>query len=335
MEVDEGAQAEINKFQKLREDEFIRIARLLAVAVKNKKPAAYLTSAYTLFSFRASVDRTPADGIVIDDTLITAFSNLPAQKQNSVLIYYWDQFKMPKMLPILRNIYARLEVSGQANRKLELRDSVLQRIYELAPAEGRNLLLAEIRRPEARVKDETLTLLTDKEIPEIEGLLLKRATGPGDADARRGLHLLERYGTPKASKALQAAYKDRIGNLDCAVQQSLINYLLKQEPEMGSRMVGAALDARKQTECYKTVFEDFNSKYWSKAVEEVTVSYLDDENIGIVKEIVEALGTVRFGGCKGKAVAKTRKTQRLPGKRYGGENGRIWRSFPAVQHDSK
>jgi len=302
---DEGAQAEINKLQKLREDEVIRIARLLAVAVKNKKPAAYLTSAYTLFSFRASVDRTPADGIVIDDTLITAFSNLPAEKQNTVLIYYWDQFKMPKMLPILRNIYARLEGPGQADQNLELRGSVLQRIYELAPAEGRNLIMAEIRRPETRVKDETLTLLTDKEIPEIEGLLLKRATGPGEADARRGLFLLERYGTPKASKVLQAAYKDRIGNMECALQQSLINYFLKHEPEEGSKMVGAALDVRKQTECYKTVFEDFNPKYWSKAVEEVTVSYLNDENIGIVKEIVEALE--RFAS----ADVKERLWQRL------------------------
>jgi hypothetical protein len=172
----------------------------------------------------------------------------------------------------------------------------------LAPREGRDLILAEMRRPEIRVSNDTLLILPENEIPELEDILLKKATyfGGDFEERRKALLILERYGTAKALMPLQTAYRDRIGETECAVQQNLINYFLKHDPEFGAKTVEKAMAARGRTKCYNSVFQEFPAKYWSPAIEAIAVSYLDDENIGLVKEMAEILGKLGSADVKEK-----------------------------------
>lgn len=284
-------QKKLDALKTLRDREFGKYAAILETALKDKKPDIYTASVNAAFSFR-----TP--GTEMDDRLVSAFDTLSSEEQKTLLTYRWENIRTPKLLPGFRRILERLDGPGQGNYNSELRDLVLRRLYDLAPAEGRERLLAEIRRAENRVEDKTLVALSDKELPELEELLLKRATVANTPDARRALLVLERYGTPRAAKALFSAYFERIGGIECSTQRSIINYFLKHEPETGAKIVDAALNARKQTACFKTLFNDFEPKYWSRELESVVVSHLDDPDIGVVKEVLEALRA--FGSVESK-----------------------------------
>jgi len=69
----------------------------------------------------------------------------------------WKQIASAAMLPILRVLY---EQSSEGNYEFgELNDLALRRLYELAPEEGRRLIIAEMRRPDSRVGLQSFSVL--------------------------------------------------------------------------------------------------------------------------------------------------------------------------------
>ena len=85
------------------------------------------------------VEKLPSD-------LAGVFFDLPVMTQPSLLQYEWDRIKGPGMMPVLERYYEN------PSRDRDWGDPTaagiaLQRIFEMDPARGRELMLKEIARP--------------------------------------------------------------------------------------------------------------------------------------------------------------------------------------------
>jgi len=70
----------------------------------------------------------------------------------------------------LRVLYER---SSEGNYEFgELNDLALRRLYELAPEEGRRLIIAEMRRPDSRVGLQSFSVLPDETFPELDSVFV-------------------------------------------------------------------------------------------------------------------------------------------------------------------
>jgi len=102
------------------------------------------------------------------------FNDLPPQRQRSLLESRWRRIAGDSMLPILRQLY-RKRPEGNSEDSYEISEInalALKRIYELAPEEGRRLIIAEMRRPNPSVGRQTLTILPDETLPELDSVFV-------------------------------------------------------------------------------------------------------------------------------------------------------------------
>ena len=98
--------------------------------------------------------------------LLTSWESLPVQRQNELIQYRWEQVGGPEWLPILRAIIVGEPNRNHAIDKLD-RCPALRRIYEIAPDQGRELILREITSPKGDIGIDVLGLLPEPELPQI------------------------------------------------------------------------------------------------------------------------------------------------------------------------
>jgi hypothetical protein len=127
--------------------------------------------------------------------LLASWDPLPVRQRNELIQYRWEQIGGPELLPIPRTI-----IAGEPNRNHQIdkldRASALRRIYELAPYQGRELILHEIANPKDDIGVNVLGLLPERELQQVEQpLIAKLKIGKGD---EIDFQLLERYGSERA-----------------------------------------------------------------------------------------------------------------------------------------
>ena len=142
--------------------------------------------------------------------------------------YNWQQISDPAMLPVLHQLYEHPPDLHESPRPFP--GIALRRIYELAPAEGRQLILEEMKRPKLRVGFSVFRLLPDKELPELEDTIVARAIGRGDETSTA---LIPRYVSAASLPRLRTAFENQIGQLACLQQGHLISYFLQLDPNFG------------------------------------------------------------------------------------------------------
>jgi hypothetical protein len=264
--------------------------RRLTAAVNGKRGRAQAISFHTLLEISASLAQEKrsaelsAERERIAGALPAIFRELPPDAQFSMLDSYWDQISGPAMLPVLRRIYLR-----PPETTWEVRDRALQRIYELAPAEGRELILFEARSLHPRVGMEVLGLLPERTLPELDEALADNLEQEFDE-----IHsaLVERYASPAIAARVRAVYGDKGGKMACAIQAPLLAYLLRVDPPQGEALVRQALAARgsKDTGCYDMLLDDVSRLYMCPELERIAVETLSDANIEMVAHAATLLG---------------------------------------------
>ena len=94
-------------------------------------------------------------------SIVADFRSLPSNMQTNLLLSRWNIIGGPAMLPILREIYA-YPLEQQAAREIAVR-----RIYELAPEEGRRIILSQLTQTNTYLSAATLEMLPDRSLPEL------------------------------------------------------------------------------------------------------------------------------------------------------------------------
>ncbi len=227
------------------------------------------------------------------DAIVSEFADLPQQTQQNIIGSYWPVIKSPAMIPHLRRMY-----QDPANKHTLLPSTALARLYELSPDEGRQLILAEMLKPNPSFDIKTFTILKDETLPEVDTLVIEKLQNMEGYDEGLLLSLAERYATVSISTNLKSAYEDRIGKLDCAPQTTLLAYFLRVNPAHGAEMIEKALASRKTTRCYANLLTDMARLHMSPELERIAITSLDDPDPQLAASAIEMLGGYGSAGAR-------------------------------------
>jgi hypothetical protein len=270
----------------LVEAEENRYAQQLMRAVNNKTPAARAVCLKTFFETwtigqprELEADDPKLLG-ELGKQMVEFFEHSPASEQLDLLYPPWPDFVRAPALPVLRRLYANppasVSPSGNSNEFVAV---TLERFYDLAPTEGRQLILTEMKRLHPRLRIERFDPnrpLPDKELPEMDGTWAKNLESPLAWDPTI-VSLVGRYATPAICGPVLAAGRDRFMSLPCEPQADFLAYALKCNAAIGAELLEKAL-AMKQGGCNGRTIADVASRQMAPELERVATKHIDDPN---------------------------------------------------------
>ena len=170
--------------------------------------------------------------------IAAVFTELPPSDQSLLLNIRWENIAGPAMIPVLKRLYE----NPPAWMNEQSTAFVLDDLYRLDPAEGRALILAEMKRPSPRLDLRFVRLLPEKEIPELDDALIENLEA-GNGDEDKLLQLIGRYATPAIFQRVLAMEESRVVKLPCEAQAALLSYAVKSDPARGAAMLEECLGA--------------------------------------------------------------------------------------------
>jgi hypothetical protein len=265
----------------------------LAEVVEQKRGAAKAISMKTLLD-NMLPEVAPA---ALRSEIAHLFLELPSGQQSELLGSQWKKIAGPEMIPVLQKIYdAAPETAGLARPIVA---AAVERLYELDPVHGRALLLDEMRRPVPRLPFDTLAILPDATLPEMDQLLAEHLEHNAGTE-----ELIARYATPGILERVKAFYAKRdammrartsanVPNIASpACEQPLVAYFLRADPAWGERVLRELLAERSYPggRCWMGILGQTASYYVSPEWEKVAVLALQDQTVTVKADAVKALG---------------------------------------------
>lgn len=286
------ARGELGRRQDLIQGE---IAKYRAIALASLSDKAGPARALTLADAFAT-EKAP-DGKLREE-LARAFLDLPPDRQRNLLESSWGRLASPEMLTALRTLVANGPAVNQP-----FADVALLRLYQLAPDEGRALILGEIAAPPRGATLRTLGSLPDSELPSLDDRLASNIEAGRGGDLALHAELLQRYASPAVASRVLAAVQDRLGSLACQPQAAFLAYFVRVNPSLGARLINDALAARAVTGCFKSVLLDVAKLHMAPELESAAIAHLGDSQAEVVAAAVEMLG--RYGSPAAQAPLRT------------------------------
>jgi hypothetical protein len=273
----------------LRRQKRIEYQSRLFESLGSKQPQARAISTSTLLDSTARGGSEPPWFPSIVASLIADFRDLPVRTQRDLLESRWSTIKGPAMVPVLRDLYAK-PPGPRIDPPIE--DIALRRLFELAPKEARENLLAEIRNPTKALRWTTLAMLPDRTLPELNEVFAARAEAH-NIDER----LILRYATGDIVKRVERAYAERNRELDRQklphCMSPLVFYFLQHDPAFGERELRRNLSTTDGfPACYDIGFQFLGlGRYaMSPALERLAIEFLASPAVPIKRGAAEVLG---------------------------------------------
>ena len=224
----------------------------LASAIADKEGKARAISASTIVEEAAvrSHALPPDLKRKVTRDLVADFDQLPIEKQSELIEYRWASLDHEQMLPLLRTLAQRYRDFPEprevhAYEFNNLAASALQHWYESAADEARPVVIQEILRPKPRFSIAVLGILPDKELPQVEQAVAERLDPQQSYEINAKLaSLIERYATSAIEGRVTNFLDPVLGREACAVQEPLLAYVLKVDPEGARPRIEAAMAAR-------------------------------------------------------------------------------------------
>ena len=227
----------------------------------------------------------------IDPTLLAklrnemaaAFIALPPFDQSMLLYGRWENVASPAMIPVLKQIYANPPPGSND----QFTSFILDHLFQLDPAEGRALILAEMKRPHPRLDLRFTHLLPDKQIPELDDSLAENLEdGNGDEDTI--LQLIGRYATPAILPRVLAVEETRIVHQPCEGQAAFLAYALKSDPVRGAALLEECMEAHNG--CSAGVLYQVASRQMTPEIQRLATAHLGDSNLQMAEGSASVLG---------------------------------------------
>jgi hypothetical protein len=263
-------------------------ARLVA-SLPAKQAEARLASMNTLLDWAARSDGGTPWLPALTASLIADFRHLPPKTQSNLLAGRWNVIRSPAMLPILREICAH---PPEQPVNADLQDIAVRRLYELAPDEGRSIILSQIAQPATRLSLTTLTMLPDRSLPEMNEVLAARLEAGHWMDM-----LILRYATGDIVQRVEKADARRDEEFDrqklphCG--GPLTYYFLKYDPAYGERELRSQMaQPNGAPVCYDIGFQflALDRNAYSPALERLAIEFLPSPKVPVKRGAAEVLG---------------------------------------------
>ncbi len=284
---------------------------LLAAAIPAKQGKARAVSLYTLLQMDythqdAAEHRNLARG------LVTVFDDLTLEEQNNLLgDSFWPLLRGPEVLPLLRRLYARpspgLEPgTARGNDEIQFYSLTLRRLTELSPAEGRALLLEEIKSPHPRVDLPTLCSLPDRTLPDLDAVLATKLEDCLTYRVSRWYEpcLVQRYATQAILPRVKAAYEDDT-NWGRDGDSKLLAYFLRTDRSYGVKQLGKVLASRTGSFRYRDILSSVAALAPGPDVERLAIAYLYDPDPEVVVDAAKTLGAYGASAAEAPLLARS------------------------------
>ena len=265
-----------------KHDQFVSV---LVRNLSKKAPVARAITNEALLGVAAASAVRPPWLKAIVESLLVDFRALPAPLQSSLLAGRFRFLRSANILPLLNDLARNPPLGNPSIYAL-----VVRRIYDLKPETGRELILAELRRSDgSRVDDETLMMLPDENLSELDAVFIAQVARGGPLPAK----MIARYATGAIVKEVEAAYLAFNRELE---RQKLPHcpfllafYFLIYDPEFGERELRKAFATGP---CYDmgTAFESLGSHATSPALERLAIEHLASGIVGVKQGAATVLG---------------------------------------------
>jgi hypothetical protein len=220
------------------------------------------------------------------------FPELTGPAQYTVLSSQWDSLRGPAMMPVLRAYL-------QGPKPREWDELALHRFAELAPADARTIILGDARRAHPRFLPRALGILPGTQLPELDGVLASNLDDPVGSDTERVAALIERYASPAILPEVEAFYQSvPVGRWACAIEDSLLAYMLKVDADGSTDRVSEALAARGSTGCYRYLLFDLAQQQPTAELQALAVAALDDPDPEVAISAANTLALVGDASAK-------------------------------------
>jgi hypothetical protein len=228
--------------------------------------------------------------------LATVFMDIPWQQQSQLLGGQWKTIASSAMIPVLREIY-----ENPSKPHFEsMAPAAVKRLYELDPAHTRTLIIDDMKHETPRLPFETLAILDDATLPEMDAVLLnhlQRGTGPIELIARYATaHILDGVKDWYAKQDAMLRARRRPDQFDIAssvCQPALIGYYLRVDPAWGEQVLRGALNDRSaypRGGCWMGIVGRTAKYQAGPAWEKVAIEALADSVVAVKSDAVKALG---------------------------------------------
>jgi hypothetical protein len=269
-----------------------RFRQELALAVGDKEGKARAVSANTVVEDSAAGSDTLPKAVKRNLTreLIAGFDDLPIDKQVELVQYRWSALDHEEMLPLLRTLAQQYHDFSElremkAYQSNNLSASALQHWYEMAPEEARPIVLQEIARPKPRFSANVLGMLPEKDLPEIDSILAEHLNPRQNYEINANLaSLIARYATPAVEARVTNFLDPILAKEACAVQDPLLAYILKVDPEGARPRIETAMSARGEdfSACNHMLLTEVAQLQNDPLLQEIAIKSLDDSDPQIV-----------------------------------------------------
>jgi hypothetical protein len=260
------------------------ITRLVA-ALPAKRPHARAACEFGLLNAAYQTWPRPDWTGRIAGALIADFHELWSEQQTQVLMSSVPDLQIPAMLPILREVYATLR-----GPRADQADAALRRIYEIAPDEGRRLILEEIRSHRHHIPFSTLAMLPDASLPELDDAL----SAGYESRLENSDRLILRYATGAIVDRVKRTYQARGQGAGPGIWVGpLVYYFLKYDPAFGETELRRSLNTPGGPPAqYDLGFQFLTYGAWamSPALEHLAIGLLSSSSVPLKRGTAELLG---------------------------------------------
>jgi len=275
----------------------------LISSIPGKEGAAQAVSIKTIIEDAAISSREfPTDlKKNLTRALVSTFDELPVQQQVELIESRWPALDHHEMLPVLRKLASR-DISARRAQDMSTHwidlttGDALKHWYEVAPEEARPHIIEEILRPQPRFGADVLGVLPDKELPEVEQPLVQHLAMDPDFDiAARIATLIHRYATGAVEGGVIGYLDPSLGKMACAIQEPLLAYLLKVDPESARSRLLAAMTAAGEgySACNHSLLTDVSRLQNHAILEDIAIEFVDSPDPQVVASAAGYLG--QFG----------------------------------------
>jgi hypothetical protein len=274
-EPNEPMNSELWKQAPARKAEYLRDVRLLAGSFATKTPQARAIALHALVFLKQSTGIEAPDDIraLVRSQMPAAFGSLTDVDRKYLLLQGWDEIKSDALVAAL---------------KTRLLDPIaLRRLFELAPDEARPTILRELGSAQPKLDPEVLGILQEKELPEMDGILLARVkAAESDGVLNSAAKLLQRYASVAIANDLQAWVEPRLGKIWCGSEANLLAYFLRVAPSEGAKMLRQSM---RTDDMGCLVLRRLAELRMSPEVEQTALAALDDPRPTVTEEALYVL----------------------------------------------
>jgi hypothetical protein len=219
------------------------------------------------------------------------FPKFTPQNQYLVLARLWPRARCPEFAGVLLPL-AKPPIESEREHADILRDEVFIRLLELKPEAVRPLILEDLRQANPLFSLEVLRALPDKELSELDDMLLANL---GDNQSIwKKAPLIERYASARILPQVVAFYNGKEGSWACDLQTAFLRYWLKHDRPAALQAIERAVNMRyptrsNYTRCYINVLGETLRDSFDGDAEQLVRKFINDSDPDVAADAKQLL----------------------------------------------